>query len=924
MPNLSDLNPADVQTVSMAPPSDDAPAETGNLSDLSPQDVSLSPGGINEVKYGGLGQQTLGAAETAASAGTFGLSRGAERLASHIPGLENLSPEAQKGREEAQNPLVTMGAGGAGLLLGMLGPEELSAAGLLGKAGVSAASKAGLGVVGSAAIKGAVEGALFQGGNEVGKMLLRDPDQMVTTSAVKDGLLNMLIAGTGGAVIGGGMGLWASKFGPKTEASLAHAQDAINGTSPEITPQAQPELPPDALDLSESKSNIDDLQGSANRLGIDLTPGTISKSPMVQNVEGALARRPSVAGVAMAKEQQAAFDALEKSSKDILRDATNKTEAQVGKEIQDGIYNHFKDRVAESSAEYNELKPQLKEVPISDDLKLEAMDKLVNNEYVQADAKGTLGKLASNLGDRIENVNNVHELKIQRSLMGDELDSAVRSGDTPKINVLKTARDLLTDVRTKALEGANPEAGVKIAAADAKYAALQKDLQSFTQEAGIGGSNNANKLLARFGKIPYENFPGKVFNPNDISSMQYFKQAFPKEFELARRLKLADIAENSISEAQGKNSQFQVGSFLRQLSDKKLGPEARSMLLDGKNLEKLNDIQNVYRSIPGNPNPSNTSYGMALKEFLSPQGVMGNLTDALQYGWLKAQPHLLSAGEAVGGDDAAHLAALKFAATPGAEPNATALKQTADYIRSTIKGENATSNAIKSLFKSTGTVIPSSLIPSDKQREKLDKKLRDLQVDNSSILHTGEQIASLLPDHANSMSQTAFKAVTYLNSLRPKTDKANPLDSDIEVSEPEKANFNRALDIAEQPLLPLEAIKEGTLTTNDVVTLQNVYPSLYQKLSTKILHEVMNTTHDEERIPYKTRLGLSLFLGQPLDSSMSPQGIMAAQAASTMPNQQPQGTQGKHQGPHSMKNIGQMASMDQTVLQARQAEKMKG
>ena len=40
-----------------------------------------------------------------------------------------------------------------------------------------------------------------------------------------------------------------------------------------------------------------------------------------------------------------------------------------------------------------------------------------------------------------------------------------------------------------------------------------------------------------------------------------------------------------------------------------------------------------------------------------------------------------------------------------------------------------------------------------------------------------------------------------------------------------------------------------------------------------------------EPIPYKLRVGMSMFLGQPLDSTMTPQAIMAAQPAPPQPQQ---------------------------------------
>lgn len=911
---------------------DAAPAGLDDFINAPMQNVAASSGGapagldefiapeMKEEKYGTLGQQAITGLEGAASAGTFGLSKGLERAL-------GVKPEDIKAREEV-NPITS----GVGQVAGLVGSSLLvpggGAAGIMEKAGAAVASNVES-RIGAAAIKSGIEGAIFQGGNEVGKMVLSDPDQTVGTAAVNVGLAGFLGASIG-YTIGGVQSLWASKFGPKIESSLAQAGESISGESSNISAPASTsdfkQITPgsassDILDLSAQKPNIRDLQESASNLGIELTPGMQSESPFVQNVEGNLSRRASFSAIATQQKQQAVFDGLDKASKEMLRDATNKSEVQVGKEIQEDLTKHFSDRFKASSAEYNELKPVLKAIPIHDDFKLEAMESLNDNEFAKADPNG-LGKFAESLGSRIENVDNLAELKIQRSLMGQELDEAMRSG-SPKANVLKHARDLLTDMRTKALdiwEDPSLNTLAKIRTADANYSKLQKDLSAFSIESGTGGSNNVGKLLKNFSKVPYENFPNKVFNTNDVAGMQFFKDNFPKSFEAARRLKLADIAQKSISEAQGKNSQFQVGSFLRQLSDNKIGPEARSMLLDGKNLGKLQDIQNIYRAIPGNPNPSGTSYAQAFANLFSPSGLMQNLTDAAQYAFLKAQPHLINAAENAGNDEAAQLAALKFAATPGAKPDATSFNQMADYIRATIKGENLTSKSVKDLFKAGETILPSHLIPSDKEKEKLDKKLKDLQVNNEPMLKTGEQVGNYMPEHSGALSQTAMNAVNYVNSLRPSTSKSSPLDSELKVSKADEASFDRVLEIAQQPLVVLNHIKEGSLTAADVSHIKTLYPGLYKNISQKIYNQIIEASHKEEPIPYKSRLGLSLFLGEPLDSTMTQAGIMSHQIANAMPAKQP-GQQMPGGGPHSMKNIGQIAKANQTPQQARLAQK---
>ncbi len=84
---------------------------------------------------------------------------------------------------------------------------------------------------------------------------------------------------------------------------------------------------------------------------------------------------------------------------------------------------------------------------------------------------------------------------------------------------------------------------------------------------------------------------------------------------------------------------------------------------------------------------------------------------------------------------------------------------------------------------------------------------------------------------------------------------------------------------------------------------------------------MINAVNDETVIPYKTRIGLSMFLAQPMDSTMTPSGIMAAQPKA--PQQAPQAGTPQSNGPHSMKNINKLATSYLTPTQARESARLK-
>jgi hypothetical protein len=76
----------------------------------------------------------------------------------------------------------------------------------------------------------------------------------------------------------------------------------------------------------------------------------------------------------------------------------------------------------------------------------------------------------------------------------------------------------------------------------------------------------------------------------------------------------------------------------------------------------------------------------------------------------------------------------------------------------------------------------------------------------------------------------------------------------------------------------------------------------------------------EEAPSYKARMGLSLFLGTPLDNTMTPQSIMAAQPKPQQGPQQPPAPKGKGKGsPSKMSN--KSSNLAKTADQAAETDR---
>ena len=212
-------------------------------------------------------------------------------------------------------------------------------------------------------------------------------------------------------------------------------------------------------------------------------------------------------------------------------------------------------------------------------------------------------------------------------------------------------------------------------------------------------------------------------------------------------------------------------------------------------------------------------------------------------------------------------------------------KYLSDYIDNEKRGYKSTKSNVKSLIGSA----PLDLKPDKERREQLKKKLDELQQNPQKMLEVGGNLGQTLPGHSAALGYKTAQATNYLSGLKPKTDQVSPLDNKQLIDKQAEAHYNRQLDIAENPHLVLQHIKDGTLQPQDLTTLHTLYPALGQSIVSKTGESLIDAKQNEIHIPYKQKQGLSSLLGQPLDSTMQPinmQAIIRANAPSQAPQSQ--------------------------------------
>jgi hypothetical protein len=246
-----------------------------------------------------------------------------------------------------------------------------------------------------------------------------------------------------------------------------------------------------------------------------------------------------------------------------------------------------------------------------------------------------------------------------------------------------------------------------------------------------------------------------------------------------------------------------------------------------------------------------------------------------------------------------------------------------DYVYTAQQGQKKLSNAVLSFFEDAGKTVQFKdlAMPSSASRDELEKSLEQAG-DMNNAINIGAPIAHYLPDHTTGAAEMTANAINYFKALKPTQPINHPLDTPPPVDKYAQEKYNRALDIAQQPLLVLDYAKKGTITTNDVATLKTIYPGLYNGMVTKLQNGLIEAKAKDTPISYTQRLGLSTLTGMPMDTTLT-QNSMQAIINSVPQRPTPQGAQGGRRKPSSQtsKTMEKVDSMYQTPLQAREADR---
>lgn len=813
-------------------------------------------------RYGTIPQEALAGAE-AVGKGLAGPA--ATAFETKVLGIKG---QDIRGREEA-NPWIhgifeTAGLAGPAVLTG---GESLAARATLG-GGLSAAAKAiipevagrgAMAKVGSTAARMAIEGGLYGSQDEVSKMLTGDPNQTAQTAATNIGL-NALFAGSLGGAVEIAHPLWQSTVGDKVGAYLEAFNRRANGES--------------ILDPH--------LESAVTTLKSQLSPeirATLSDVPELQNVGAKLNETLTQPGVDFRKSmddvnsqlENSALSTIGKTPEDVEK-ASDYSRSKQSELVSDSLIKEIKEQYNPIKDKFEGVQDSLKNSILPDDVKANAAEgigKFLIDEHIAEHADSPEMKFGNQAIKMVQNSKTGAGLKKAVESLG------AQANKEGLWHLWGDIQDHLFDAIDSATQASikDPTVLKNYLEARQAYKGLSQDLQPVAKQLSLGKYKGPGGLLYKIeNTVGKERFLDKL-TPEDNAEFLQHLDKFPATKALIQEHQSNQLLKDSMYKGQ-----FKLNKFVTNAA--KMNPEYRDFSFKpgmDKTLKAIGTVKNALDSIPANNSHTAGFLSSAMSKL--PSSTMGVISGLLGHNPIMGFVYG-KLGEWLGRDvpDAIRLSLLK---TLGSEApvNSAAFKSSVEFMHNLIKGENAVTDSTAALFKSGAKVLPDKLWPDEKKIKLLDEKVQDLQVTPEDIMDSGSEIAHYMPEQGTAIAQTATQALNYLSMIRPNSPKTSPLDKSLPPNKDAEMRYKNALMLAEQPLVLMHNLKEGTLTNEDIQAVKAIYPALYQRLQTKVYSNMVDHVSKDNEVPYKLRVGLSMFLNQAMDSTLMPQAIMSNQDA---------------------------------------------
>lgn len=408
-----------------------------------------------------------------------------------------------------------------------------------------------------------------------------------------------------------GKGIGSGARGAK---ALTKGGEAVADISKAVDPDIAMRL---AYEEAGRPKNLEAIKEATRRLGVEPTPGMLSRSPTLQGMESSLQQSPSLAGEAVRKKVTPVFKAVQKTAEELTQEASALTKVETGDAVKEGIISKIAERHKPIAAQFEKLRESTQFIDVPEKAKDAVARNIMNLKPVALTPNEPASKLAERYANYIKNAKTVDDIKQIRGVVG----KALKDAEGTEEFVLGEIYSRLTGLEERTIKRAAIETartsteGLKVGremlgelrAAKKSYKELLGSIRDVAGKAGLKRVESIDNFLDAVEKIPSEQLADKVFKVNDIEGLRLIEKEFPNEFSLLRRQKIMEIVQKS----QTKGA-LDPKKFVQAVKD--YGPEAMEKIFGVNSPQAVQDIKTVLDSMPDMIGPSGTPQGMMFLE----------------------------------------------------------------------------------------------------------------------------------------------------------------------------------------------------------------------------------------------------------------------------------------------------------------------
>jgi len=865
---------------------------SGKNQDFIPDD-QFKP---DEETYGTTLEQAKTFGQSALSGATFGLSDQALVKA----GI--MDPEKARLRKEV-NPGVAMAGELTGIGASMLVPgagEVNAVKGLNAVKGVTAATELAthaveptiaklaskianpelyptahkvLSKAGSTAIGSALEGSVYGAGQSISEDALGEHD-LTGESLLSNMGMGALYGFGSGAAIGGVLGAIKPKVANSAKDILDAAGSEQNSDFVStITNSAMNKGEKEGIlsGLAKQKSNVKELNEAASSLGVDVTPGQISDSKLVQDSYSMLTQSPTIFGV---QEQQKIANNFKKVAEQVgetLGGTENLvSKAELGETLQKSITDKLEQQYEPIKNLYKAVEERAGAIKLQEDEQLQLMQTI--QDFAKKEGLfegGAPSKFVKTVMDTVPNLKDYSQLdSFMKSLYREAPMESKWVATGLRSAIEETSDKILMDFAEAV--GADDVTGhiaLQISGARAAkpaYKALINDIKEISNVLGkknVKGPQDFFDFLNE-AKTP-EMVANKLFQKENSRFVKSFSSKFPDEWNAIKQYQKGKIFSDSL-----KDGEININKVLRKVD--KMEPELKKALFNEKELKTLKDANTWIESFPENINPSRTEITRAFRDFFE-NPISSAMQTARDMSFKQGYKALgLSSGETQ-----------KYQMLRKIE-------------KSAIETKKAIVTNVNFALSLGDKEIKNKLSLNDDDKKKMEKDIQEYANNPEKFIkHLDENTQSLYanaPSINGQFQQAANRANQFLASKLPQVPDQKPLSAKYEVSKSDMDKFMRYANAVHYPTSILTHIKKGNLTKESLEAVQFVYPKMFLKMQEEAINSISGMDKDKiKKMPYKIKMGFSMLLGSDLTTGLDAKSIIANQSSLNDPNSKQSG-----------------------------------